>query len=357
MGVTEAMAADEQVIFFRDSKTNVRGITVLGDQSLGPAVGACRRRPYDDEERALADAVRQSRSTTAKAVMAGLPVSGGCTVLLNDPAAGSAKARSQALGQAIEDLKGRYILMPDPEDRPEDMDEVALMTKHVLGTKIAHDLDPATATAMGALNAMEVAVRHKLGRVDLAGLRVSIMGLAPPGYRLAEHLRLQGVKVVVADRDPRRTERAVRELGIACVTIEEIVHLDADIFAPCISKDVIDDDCIAHLRCSIVAGTGDDLFRMPTHGQDLHDRGILYAPDFITAAGGMISLVARQDGADASGGNLESEIQAIGDRLQAIFDQAARENRATSVIAEEQLRQRLADRVASSGSGAVAFTA
>ncbi|MGI9491227.1 MAG: Glu/Leu/Phe/Val dehydrogenase family protein, partial [Geminicoccaceae bacterium] len=251
---------------------------------------------------------------------------------------------------------GRYILMPDPEDRPEDMDQVASMTKHVLGTHMQGDLDPANATAMGALRAIEVAVRHKLDRADLAGLRVSVMGLGPSGYRLAEHLRLHGAKVVVADRDPERTERAVRELGIACVATEEIVHLDADIFSPCVSKDVIDDDRIAHLRCSIIAGTGDDLLRSPAHGLELHERGILYAPDFITAAGGMISLVAPLDRADLDDRHLEGAIKAIGDRLQSVFDRAASENRATSAIADEQLQQHLAERAATPHAESFALT-
>lgn len=342
MGVTKTAAADEQVVFFRDSETGFRGITVLDNSAPGPTVGACRRRPYNNEERALADALRQARSTTAKAAMAGLPVDGGCTVLLNDPAVSDVTIRLQALGRAVDDMQGRYILMPGSDDSPEDMDQVALKTAHVLGTRAVGSPDPAAATATGVLHAIEVAVRHKLGQASLAGLRVAVMGLGPSGYRLAEQLRLLGAKIIVADRDPRRTERAVRELGIACVTTEEIIHLDADIFAPCVSKDVIDDDSIAHLRCSIVAGAGDDLLRSPIHGQGLHERGILYAPDFIAAAGGLISLVGPLVGASSDSQRIDAQIKAIGDRLQTVFDQAACEGRPTSVIAEEQLQLRLA---------------
>ena len=320
-----------------------------------PSVGACRRRAYDDEERALSDALRQARSTTAKAVMAGLSVAGGCTVLLNDPAASTAHRRWQVLGQAVDDLKGCYTLIPDQDDQPPDMDQVASATKHVLGTSAVGSADPAAATAQGAIRAIEVAVRHKLNRDSLAGLRVTVMGLSPAGFRLAEHLRLQGAKVVVADRDPRRTERAVRELGIACVATEEIIHLDADIFAPCVSKDIIDDDCIAHLRCSIVAGTGDDLLRSPAHGQALHERGILYAPDFITAAGGLISLVGPMHSAGWDSAQLDVKIGAIGDRLTMIFDRSAKEGRATSLIVEELFRQRLEARAMTSDPSLVAL--
>ena len=298
MGVAEIRMTDEQVIFFRDSETGLRGITVLDDRAHGPMIGSCRRRPYDDEERALADALRQAESTKAKAAMAGLPFGGGCTVLLDEPAVASIPTRFQALGRVIDDLHGRYVLMPDPYDTIDDMDQATAVTPHVLGTSQHGQLDLALATAQGVLQAIDVAVRHKLGEIGLGGLRVAIMGLSPSGYRLAELLRQQGAKIVVADRDPRRTERAVRELGIACVSMEEIVHLDSDVFAPCAAKDVVTSDVISHLRCSIVAGTADDILTSPEVGRGLHERGILYAPDFMITVGSMLSLTAPLLGID-----------------------------------------------------------
>lgn len=340
MGATETSITDEQVVFFQDRETGLRSMTVLDSKISGPTVGVCRRRPYDDEQRALADALRQARSTAAKAAMAGLSVGGGCTVLLNDPEASPNPARFQALGRAVDDFSGRYILMPAPEDSADDMGEVASMTPHVLGTSDHHVARSAMATALGVVHAIELAARLKLDCASLSGLRVAIFGLGPSGYRLAEQLRLQGAKIVVADRDPRRTERAVRELGIACVATEEIIHLDTDVFAPCASKDAISDDTLPHLRCSIVAGTADDVLASPAHGQALHERGILYAPDFIITAGGLISLVEPLAGVGPSSPQVEvkAEAKAITDRLAVIFDQAMREGRPTSEVAEEQLR-------------------
>lgn len=337
MSATEAEMTDQQVVFFQDCETGLRGITVLDNRVSGTTVGACRRRPYDDEERALADALRQARSTSAKAVMAGLPVGGGSTVLLNDPAASSISKRFQTLGRAVKDLNGRYILMPDPEDSADDMEHVTSVTSHVVGVSDHHMSGTAMATAMGVLHAIELSVRLKLDHASLSGVRVAILGLGPSGYALAEQLRLQGAKIVVADRDPRRTERAVRELGIACVTTEEIIHLDADVFAPCSSKDVISDDTLPHLRCSIVAGTADDVLASPAHGQSLHDRGILYAPDFIINAGGLISLVDPLIHVGSDSDRIEAKIKEITDRLAMVISRAKQEDRPTSEVAEEQL--------------------
>lgn len=346
MDVAKPSAADgrEEVVFFCDRETGLRGITVLDDVTLGPPVGACRSRPYDDEERALADALRQARKTTLKAVAAGLPVSGGCTVLLNDAKGGCAGSSWRALGRVIEDLAGRYHLMPDIGDSTTDMDQVAEETDHVLGRSGARYGDPADATARGVQRAIEVAVRHRLGRDGLSGVRVAVMGLGPAGYRLAELLRQQGARLTVADRDPRRTERAVRELGISCVTTEEIVHLDTDVFAPCASKDIINDDTLAHLRCQIVAGTADDPLQRPVHGRGLHERGILYAPDSFVAAGGLISLVQSLLPTSVDRPSIEKQIAAIGDRLAALIDRASRQNIPTSEAAEQMIEALMAGR-------------
>ncbi|MGH1484341.1 MAG: Glu/Leu/Phe/Val dehydrogenase family protein [Geminicoccales bacterium] len=341
MGANDPVATDEQVIFFRDGVTGLRGITVLDPSQPELKVGACRRRPYDDEERALADALRQARGTAAKAAAAGLPVGGGCTVLLNDPIANSIPARWHALGRAVDDLKGRYLLMPDPGDTADDMDAVASVTSHVLGTSEDGRHDPAMATALGVLRGIELAVRQKMGRESLSGLRVAIMGLGPSGYHLAEQLRLRGAKIVVADRDPRRTERAVRELGISCVATEEIVHLDADIFAPCSTKDAINDDTLPHLRCSIVAGTADDILSSPAHGRGLHERGILYLPDFVITAGGLISLVDPLVAVGFDPDRVKAGIDLVMSDLAGMIDRAAREGRPTSELAEEFAENRL----------------
>lgn len=335
----------EELVFFSDRETGLRGITVLDSAGTGPCVGACRSRPYVEEERAIADALRQARTTTAKALIAGLPISGGCTVLLSDSPIGvRAASPLPAVGRAVEALGGRYHLLPDLQGDLRDMDRAAAATSHVLGRGDDGGMNAVEATALGIRLGMEAAVRARLGKAKLMGVRVGIVGLGLVGFRLAEMLRQEGARLTVADRDPRRTERAVRALGITCVAVEEIIHLDLDVLAPTAAKDAIDDGVLAHLRCPIVAGAVDDALQSPALGQALHDRGILYAPDRLINAGGLISLVQPLLPSDQQAAPLEQQLRAIGERTADIITRAEREGLPTSVVADQAAEDALARR-------------
>lgn len=335
----------EQVVFFTDRATGLRGLTVLDDARIGPAVGACRSRPYVEEERALADALRQTRTTTVKAAIAGLPLAGGCTVLFSETPVGSrAAAPLAAIGRAVEALEGRYFLMPDLQGDLDDMEQAAVSTDYLLGRAGALELDAIEATALGLCIGIETAVRRKLGRDDLMGLRVAIVGLGGVGFRLAELLRQEGAKLTVADRDPRRTERAVRALGISCVATEEIVHLDADVLVTTAAKGQIDEGTISHLRCKIIAGGVDDPLRSPELDQTLHERGIFFAPDTIINAGGLIALTQPLLSKERGETPIGTQLQAIGSRLDAVIDHVERENLPPSVIAERMAEEVLVER-------------
>jgi len=335
----------EEVIFFTDGETGLRGVTVLDlalgagtakDDALGSiAVGACRSRPYIEENRGLADALRQAHTTTTKARIAGLPVVGGCTVLFSETPVGTRPAAPMpAIGRAVDRLDGRYRLMPDLQGDLNDMEQAARGTPHVLGRADSMEINAVEATALGLRFGIEATVRQHLGRDTLMGLRIGIIGLGSVGFRLAELLRLEGAKLTVADRDPRRTERAVRALGINCVATEEIIHLDNDVLVPTAAKDTIDDGMLSHLRCKILAGGVDDPLASSELGQTLHDRGILYAPDTVINAGGLISLVQSLLPAARAASPVLRQIQAIGDRMAHVLARTATGNLSPMIVAQ-----------------------
>ncbi len=337
-----------EVIFFTEEETGLRGITVLDDDRLGPCVGACRSRPYVDKERATADALRQAQTTTAKALIAGLPVGGGCTVLLSDSSIGiRAASPMPAIGRAVDKLAGRYLLLPDLQGDLNDMNAAAESTQHVLGQSGQQEVDTLEATTLGLRFGIEAAVRNQLGRDHLMGVRIGIMGLGAVGFRLAELLRQEGARLTVADRDPIRTERAVRALGISCVATEEIIHLDMDVFVPTAAKDSIDEGVLSHLRCKILAGAVDDPLRSPVLGQKLHDRGILYAPDLVINSGGLIGLTRPLLAPEIKTLPVLDEIRAIGSRMDSIAKRSSAENLPTAEIAACMAKEALAARIAS----------
>jgi len=348
MGGTTSLLCDqsEEVVYFTDRETGLRGMTVLDDVRLGRSVGACRSRPYDEEERALADALRQAKTTTAKALLADLPFSGGCSVILNETPGDTRFASPMpALGRTVQSLGGRYYLLPDLQGQFVDTDQVAPNSDFILGQDGTTMFNAIEATAVGNLVGIEMAVRNKLGVSGLMGIGIGIIGLGDVGFRLAELLRQEGARLTVADRDPRRTERAVRELGINCVTIEEIIHLDNAVLATCAAKDSIDDWTVSHLRCQILAGAVDDPLTSASHGQALHDRGILFAPDTIINAGGLISLVQPLLSPERASTPIHQELQAIGQRLDNVIDRSVKANLPTSMITEHMIEEALAARL------------
>jgi leucine dehydrogenase len=335
-------ADHEHVSFFSDPASGLRAIVAIHSTvPVGIAGGGCRMWPYASEDDALIDALRLSRAMTYKLALANLPAGGAKAVVIGDPATDKSEALLRALGRAVHRLGGRFMIAEDVGTTPEDMRVIAGETPYVVGQRN----DPAPATAYGVLIGIQAAVARKLGRSSLDGLRVAIQGVGDVGAQLGRLLARLGARLVLSDIDSERALRVAQELAASVVTPEEIYALDVDVFAPCALGAVLDDETIAALRCSVVAGSANNpLADENRHAAELERRGILYAPDFVINAGGVIGAAhdVMEPGSDGAERLPFAEIGRIGDTLHAVFQLALREGISTHAAAVRMAKEAIA---------------
>lgn len=324
-------------------KTGFRAIIAVHNLKLGPAIGGCRFLEYDSTQEALTDALRLARGMSYKSAITRLPHGGAKGVLIRPKGMTPAQrvALFEEFGDFVESLGGDYITAEDSGTTVADMDVVYQRTKHVLGTNAAETSsgDPSPVTARGMLHGIRAAVKFKYGRDDLGGLKVALQGVGNVGMRLARALDERGVELVIADTDPTRVERCRRELGAAVVEPEQIYGVDAHIFAPCALGAVINDQTIAKLNCDIVAGSANNQLAERRHGSALQARGILYAPDYVINAGGLIRVAADFAGYDE--GWAREKTEGIFSSLMEIFARADSDERPTAEIADQIVEEML----------------
>ena len=281
----------ERVLFCSNSDVGLQAIIAVHSTVLGPGLGGCRMWPYASTEEAMVDVLRLSRGMTYKAAAAGLNLGGGKAVIIGDSKKDKSEELFRAFGRYVESLGGLYITAEDVGTGTEDMEVIHHETRWVTGLppELGGGGDPSPVTAFGTLQGIKAAVQH-LGQDSLAGRSVAVQGLGSVGYHLARFLRDEGAKVFGADIDAEATEKARQELGVEIVPTGEILEVDCDVVAPCALGAVINDESIPRLRCRIVAGAANNQLAEDRHGQALHDRGILYAPDYVINAGGLINV-------------------------------------------------------------------
>ena len=336
--------AHEHVAFHVDPASGLRAIIAVHNTYLGPALGGCRMWSYEDEEAAVADALRLSRAMTYKAALAGLPQGGGKSVILGDPRRDKTPAMMRAMGRFVDSLAGRYIVAEDSGTGVEDMKLMAEHTAYTSGVADAASSaagrsgDPSPATAMGVLIGIRAAVRAVLGRDDLTGLRVAIQGLGSVGARLAGLLHDAGARLWVADVHAPAVDRCVSAFGATAVPVESIHAQPVDVFAPCALGGALNDHTVATLKARIVAGAANNQLQRPGHGEVLRQRGILYAPDYVVNAGGIIDIHYEGPCYDAS--VVRAHLDRIGATLAEIFAEAERDGRTTNAVADDMARAR-----------------
>ncbi len=326
----------EQVVFVSEPKSGLRAIIAVHNTHLGPAMGGCRMWKYANEAQAVNDVLRLSRGMTYKNAVAGLPIGGGKSVIIGDPKQDKTPALFEALGEALERLGGRYVTAEDVGTSPADMAHVARKTSYVAG--LGASGDPSPYTALGCFVGAQAAVKHHLKRDSLDGLVVALQGLGHVGYDYARRLRAAGAKLIVADIDQAALQRAQEELGAQVVSIDAIYDVEADIYAPCALGATLNPDTLARLKVKIVAGAANNQLATADIGELLRKKDILYAPDFVINAGGIIKVCYEYLNKPES--DVEAHVCTIGNTLTEVFERAEREGVATSVVADRVAEKR-----------------
>ncbi len=326
----------------RDKSTGLQAIIAIHDSRLGPALGGCRFLPYDKEEDALIDALRLARGMTYKAALAGLAHGGGKGVIIRPPQHFDRVALFRAFGRFIDDLRGGYITAEDSGTGLEDMEVIRTVTEHVTGVDTSHggSGDPSPFTALGVRRGIEACVQVKLGKSSLEGVHVAVQGVGHVGYHLCRELFAQGAKLSVADVDPLKAERAQREFGAKIVALADIFGIPCDVLAPCALGSALNDQTIPQIQCTIVAGAANNQLAEPRHGDDLHARGILYAPDYAINAGGLINVAQEVVGYDAAAARAKTIT--IFDTITDIAERSQRLGSPTYKIADIMVEEKLA---------------
>lgn len=324
----------ELVAFGADRDTGLRAIIAVHDSTLGPGLGGCRMFPYSSDEAALHDVLRLSRGMTFKSALAGLPLGGGKSVIIGDSRSNKTPALMRAMGDFIHSLSGRYIAAEDSGTGVADMHIIAERTPFVSGIADSeHGGDPSPSTALGVFLAIQTAVRHKLKVNGCAGLRVAIQGLGHVGFHLAQLLRTDGARIYGADINAENLQRAVNELGVIPVKTNDILTLDVDILSPCAMGAVLNKDTIPNVRAGIIAGGANNQLAAEDDGALLQQLGILYCPDFLVNAGGIIDIHHQRAG---SAENAKREhIERIAETLEEVLRRATDTKRTTQEISEE----------------------
>jgi leucine dehydrogenase len=331
----------EQVVFCHDQATGLRAVIAIHDTTLGPALGGCRMWPYDTEDEAVTDALRLARGMTYKAAASGLNLGGGKSAIIGDPHTDKSEALFRSLGRYIETLAGRYIVAEDVGISTGDIHHIQVETSYVVGADVSYggSGDPSPFTALGVLQGMRACVEEVFGTTSLEGQTVAVQGLGHVGYRLCRLLHDEGAHLMVADLEPEATERAMREFDAKAVEPDELLFMPCDVLAPCALGAVVNDETLPRLRCRIIAGSANNVLDEARHGEALAERGILYAPDYVINAGGLINVADELEGYNER--RATKRVMRIEDSVRRIIAISKRDGVPTNVAADTLAVERI----------------
>ena len=285
----------EQLVACYDKSSGYRGIIAIHDTTLGPALGGTRFWNYQSDDEAIFDVLRLARGMTYKNAVAGLNLGGGKAVIIGDNKTTRREMIFRAHGRFVESLGGRYITAEDVGTSTADMDFVHMETEYVAGLENRSG-DPSPVTARGVFRAIQASARARWGSENIEGRTVVLQGLGNVGYFLCRELHTAGAKLIVTDIDPHRVKRTVQQFEAKAVEPDAIYSQKGDIFAPCALGGIINDDTLPQLKVEIVAGGANNQLLEQRHGDELEKRGMLYAPDYVANAGGVINVYGEVAG-------------------------------------------------------------
>ncbi|HEX2235273.1 MAG TPA: Glu/Leu/Phe/Val dehydrogenase [Actinomycetota bacterium] len=343
MSVFEQISGEgfEQIVFCSDDHSGLRAIVAIHSTALGPALGGTRFFPYPSEGDALQDVLRLAKGMTYKAAAAGLDLGGGKAVIIGDPKRDKTEELLRAYGRFVETLGGRYITAEDVGTALGDMDVVRRESRWVTGCSHTYggSGDPSPVTAYGVLQGIKACLLEVFGDSNLQGKTVALQGVGKVGYALCGYLVQEGAQVTIADIDLDNLARAVSDFGVETTRLETIHTLEADVFAPCALGGAINDDTISELNCSIIAGSANNQLAREQLGDKLRDLGVLYAPDFVINAGGLMNVEDELRGYDQE--RAMKRVEGIYKQLQRIFAMARERNISTAQAAMDYAEDRI----------------
>ncbi len=329
----------ERVIEAIDEERGLHTIIALHDTRRGPALGGTRIYPYHTRDEALTDVLRLAQGMTYKSAISGTPTGGGKSVILANPKTDKTQDLLEAFGEVVESLKGKYICAEDVGSSVEDMEVIHRTTSHVVGLPgFGKTGDPSRFTAYGVYMSILATAQRLWGTHDLSGKTIAIQGLGHVGTKLAEHLFWAGARLVLSDLDMLKAESIGKLYSATLIEPENILYHPCDILAPCAMGAILNEDSIPRLRCQAVVGAANNQLATPKDHKRLQDSSILYAPDFLVNAGGLITVCGELTPQGCNPVTARTQVASIYDTLLAIYDLSKKEN-----ISPDQAAHRIAD--------------
>ena len=334
----------EQVIYCNDPSSGLKAIIAIHSTALGPALGGCRMYPYKNEEDALIDVLRLSKGMTYKASIANLNLGGGKAVIIADPKKDKSEVLLRSFGKFVNSLNGKYITAEDVGMSVHDMEYIRMETKHVTGIKRAMggSGDPSILTALGVYIGMQAALKKKLNIISMKDLKVGVQGLGKVGYYLCNHLKDAGAEIYGYDIDKNKLNKAIEDFGLIPISNDELLSMDLDIFSPCALGAIINPTSIKTLKCSVIAGAANNQLEKESRDSKLLlKKGIMYVPDYVINAGGLMNVANELQGYNQE--KARYQVEGIYYILMRIFDYAIANNISALEAANHLAERRISE--------------